>query len=167
MDRIQARLAGAGIPANGAAAAGAGLGGSIGDRIPGTGAAALEGVVQTKPVADLVSSGVAKVVVGRRTTGHRRAQDGAAVADLGGGAGAAAAGLGEVAVAEVVAHLREEVDVERAVAALAEGALHGHLVALGVVGPVGVDGVCGALEGELEAVGGVGLVKGGELGVED
>lgn len=97
MNGVKASLAGARIAAGGAAGRGAGLGGRVGDLVAGAGAATLEGVVQTEPVADLVGGRLAKVVVGGATAGDRRRQDGAAVVvEV---VGARADVVGEVAVA--------------------------------------------------------------------
>lgn len=159
VDRIKTSLARARVTAGRAATGSGSLGRGISDVIAVAGAAALEGVVETEPVADLVGGGVAEVVVGEVAAGQGVVQDGAAVVvpvvGLGGDRG------GEVAVAESVAEVLEDVQVEVLVGALAERLLHGQLGA--VNGPVAVDGVVGALEGELDAVGGVGGVEDGDL----
>ena len=159
MDRIQAGLARARITTSRAPRAGARLGGGIRDVVAVAGAAALEGMVQTEPMADLVGGGVAEVVVGEGAAGEGGRQDRAAVVvpvvGLGGDAGR------EVAVTKGVAEVLEDVQVQVLVGALAERLLHGQLGA--VDGPVAVDGVVGALEGELDAVRGVGAVEGGDL----
>lgn len=179
VDRVKASLAGARIAAGGAAGRGAGLGGGVGDLVAGAGAAALEGVVETEPVADLVGGGLAEVVVGGAAAGDRRRQDGAAVVvEV---VGARADVVGEVAVAgsgviriscqkgkdvsdglpEVAANLPLEVDVQGTIVTLAERLLHGQLSA--IISPVGVDGAGGAGKGEGDARGGEVLVEDGEL----
>lgn len=164
MDGVNTGLAGAGVTADRAAGRSGGLGGGVGDGVTGTGAAALEGVVETEPVTNLVGGGVAEVVVGGAAARGGAIEDGAAVADVGGGAGRGSGG--EVAVSQVTTHLLEEVEVEVLVGALAESALHGHLVALGVISPVGVDGLVSAGEGERDAIGGKSRLENAELVVD-
>lgn len=99
-------------------------------------------------MTSLVGGSLSEVEAGSRAAGHGVLEDGAAVADVGGGAGGGAGG--EVAVSEVAADLVEEVDVEGGVGAAAEGLLHGHLVA--VTGPDRVDGAGVAGVAEVDAV---------------
>lgn len=165
VDGVDTGLAGAGVTADGAARGGRGLGGGVGNQVAGAGAAALEGVVEAEPVTDLVGGGVALVVVGQRAAGDGRVEHGAAVlVEVGGARGDRG---GEVAVAQVAAHVLEEVDVQGRVGALAERLLHGELVAVAVLGPVGVDGLVGALEDELVLVRGIGRVESVELSSEE
>lgn len=164
-DGVETSLARARVTANGASRGGRRLSGGVGDEVAVAGAAALEGVVETEPVADLVGDGVAEVVVGGAAAGNGGREDGAPiVVEVVGPAGHAG---GEVAVSEVAAEVLEEVHVQGAVGTLAEGLLHGELGT--VAGPLGVDGAVGALEHELDVVGGVGGVHDiklvGELGV--
>src|SRR3712207_8077982 len=49
--------------------------GRVGHVVAGAGAAALEGVEQPEPVADLVHEGVALVVRGEVSAGHRRSEE--------------------------------------------------------------------------------------------
>lgn len=163
MDGVDTGSVGARVTASGASAGGAELGGRVGDEVAVAGAAAaLEGVVETHPVTDLVGDGVAKVVVGGAAAGHRGVEDAAAI--LVEGVGAGRNGGGEVAVAEVAAQVLEEVDVERLIGALAERLLHGNLSA--IRGPAGVDGEVGALEREGKPVRGVGALEDAELVVQ-
>lgn len=158
MDGVKTGLVGAAVTADGAAAAGAGLGGSVINQVALAVAATLEGVVQTEPVADLVHGGLAQVEPADAATGDGTRGDGAAVEADGGGGGRG----GEVAVAEDAAgDAGQEVQVQVLVGSLAESGLHGSLAA--VPGPVGVDGAVGALEDELDARGGVVLVHHTEL----
>jgi len=164
VDGVKTRLRRARVTANRAAAGGGGLSGGIGDVVTAASAAALEGMVETHPVANLVGGGVAEVVVGERATGDGAVEDGATVAVE--RSRARGDGLREVAVAEVTTHLVQVVDIQGTVGALAEGPLHGHLVALGVISPVGIDGTGDTLEVELEAVRSIGGVENVELVVE-
>lgn len=162
VNRIQARLARARVPASRAPTARRRLGRGIRHVIAVARASSLEGMVQTEPVADLVGGRVAEVVVGQRAAGQGVVEDGAAVV-------VPVVGLGrdrgrEVAVAQSVAEVLEDVQVQVFVGSLAQGLLHGELGA--VDGPVAVDGVVGTLEGELDVVRGVGLVEGGDLVVD-
>ncbi|TLD26567.1 hypothetical protein PspLS_05208 [Pyricularia sp. CBS 133598] len=158
VDGVKTGLVGAAVTADGAAAAGAGLGGSVVNQVTLAVAATLEGVVQTEPVADLVHSGLAKVEPVDVATGDGSRSDGAAVEADGGGGGRG----GEVAVAEdATGDAGQEVQVQVLVGSLAESGLHGSLSA--VPGPVGVDGAVSALEDELDARGGVVLVHHTEL----
>lgn len=122
MNRIKAGNVGARIATDGAAGGRRGLGRGIGDGVTGTGAAALEGVEQTEPVADLVGAGVAEVVVGGSTAGGAAEQDAAAV--LVEGRAARGDSGGEVAVTQVAADFLLEIQVESRVTALAKGSLH-------------------------------------------
>jgi hypothetical protein len=150
VDGVKTRLARARVTADGAARAGARLGRRIGDTVTRAGAAALEGVVQTEPVAGLVRGRLAEVEANGGAAGEGVLEDGAAVADEGAGAGGG--GGGEVAVAEVSTDGVEDVDVEGGVGAAAEGLLHGGLAA--VAGPDRVDGRGAAGVAEVDAVGG-------------
>ena len=159
VDGVNTGLAGARVTADGAAGGSRGLSGGVGNGVAGAGAAALEGVVETEPVTNLVGGGVAEVVAGGRAAGEGGVQDGAAI--IVPRVGARGDRGGEVAVAQVAAERAEDVDVEGAVGALAELLLVGEL---GVVaGPVGVDGVVNALVDELDVVGSESLVHDGEL----
>jgi hypothetical protein len=89
--------AGASVLANGAAGSGGSLGRGVADLVTGTGAAALEDVVEAEPVADLVGGGGTLVVGGGSAAGQGVGQVDAAVeGEVGGGR----AGGGEVAPAE-------------------------------------------------------------------
>ncbi|TLS28684.1 hypothetical protein PpBr36_01471 [Pyricularia pennisetigena] len=158
VDGVKTGLVGAAVPADGAAAAGAGLGGSVVDQVALAVAATLERVVQTEPVADLVHGGLAQVETVDAAARNGSRGNGAAVqADGGGGVGG-----GEIAVAQDAAgNAGQEVQVQVLVGSLAESGLHGRLAA--VIGPGGVDGAVGALEDELDARGGVVLVHDAEL----
>ena len=96
MDRVDASGR-ASVTTHRAARSSTGLSRRVVHTVTRTGTAALEGVVQTEPVADLVGGRLAKVVVGGATAGDRRRQDGAAVVIEVVGAGADV--VGEVAVA--------------------------------------------------------------------
>ena len=98
MDRVNTGVGGtsAGVPSSGAAGGGSGLGGGVGDGIT-AGASALEGVVETEPMAGLVGQGAAEVEVGRGSSVDGGAEDGAAVLDDGRGRRLR---HGEVAVSE-------------------------------------------------------------------
>jgi hypothetical protein len=66
--------AGASVTAGGAARSRGGLRGSVGDRVTGGGAAALEGVVETNPVTNFVSGSLVK----RSTSGSFKRERGRA-----------------------------------------------------------------------------------------
>jgi hypothetical protein len=66
---------GAGVTASRAARRSRGLWRGIADRITSAGAPALEGMVETKPVANLMSESFALVVVGRAAAGDGRVED--------------------------------------------------------------------------------------------
>lgn len=120
---------------------------------------ALESVVETEPMTNFVGDRLALVVVGRAATGDGGVEDGAAIiVEV---VGARGDGGREVAVSKVAANLLHEVDVEGLVVTLAEGLLHGQLVA--VRGPGRVDGLVGASQSEADAVGGKVAVHHGQL----
>jgi len=88
VDGVDTGSVGARVTASGASAGGAELGGRVGDEVAVAGAAAaLEGVVETHPVTDLVGDGVAEVEVGGAAAGHRGVEDAAAILVEGVGAG--------------------------------------------------------------------------------
>lgn len=151
---------GAGVASGRAARSSSLLGRGVGNRVTNGAAGALEGVLETEPVADLVDNGVPVVVVGLVTAGNGSGQDGATVLNQD---GVAADGLGEVAVAESV-KAGDEVDVDIRISTLAKRGLHGSLGA--ILGPVGVDSpvTAGIVEGD--AVGGIGRVHDIELFIE-
>jgi len=159
VDRIETGLAGAGIASGRTSARGAGLGGGIGNKIAAAGAASLESVVQTKPVADFVRDGIAEVEVGLAAARNGRVQDAAPIKVK--VVGTASHRLGEVAVPKVAADGALEVNVQCPVGPLAEGLLHGQLGT--IAGPVGVDGEVGAFEGKGEAMRGKSVLENLEL----
>lgn len=162
MDGVKTSTVGARVTAGRASAGWAGLRGGIGNRVTSAGAAALEGVVETHPVADLVGDGLALVEGSRGATGNGAEQDGAAISDEVGRARRGSGG--EVAVSQVAAGVVHEVEVEVLVATLAESTLHGHLVR--VPGPAGVDGAVNTLEGEGVASSSVVVVEDSQLSIE-
>lgn len=157
MHHIQARLVRAGI--EGLVARVALLaGGSIIDLVAIAVAAALEGVEEAKPVADLVG--------GRLAAGQGVGADDAAVeVEVVAALGEAA---GEVALTDDAGlagdDLLGEVEVERLVVSDAQLLLHGQLVV--GVGPIRVGRVVGLLVRELERGVAVGAVDDADLGLD-
>src|SRR5262249_32181997 len=120
-DRIHAGLR-AGVAALRAAEGGAALAGGVVDAVALAAAAALEGVVEAEPVADLVGRGVAQVVGGGAAAGERGEQHDHAVV------GRVVRVVGrEGRPAEQPAAQVGGVQVERLGAADAERRLHGRL----------------------------------------
>lgn len=141
VDRIKAGLARAGIPANRAAAAGAGLGRGIRNVIAVTGAAALESMIEAHPMADLVSAGLSKVVSGKSATWDGLRVERNAISVEGGAAGRYR--RRQIRIAQgLVRESDLEVNIEILVGSLTEGTLHGQLVV--VSSPAGIDGAISA-----------------------
>lgn len=113
MNTVQPRNGRAAILARGAPTGGNFLNGRIRDRVAGSGTRlALENVEKTEPMADLVRSGAAKVVVGGTTAWDGVGEHVAAIFQEGGAGSVSAGGGGEVADAEeAAAEVGEEVDV--------------------------------------------------------
>src|SRR5689334_3460688 len=106
---VKTSLAGAGITRSHAAVRRRRLGSSVADIVARARAAALERVVQTQPVADLVGGRVAEVVLCLAAAGNGgRTDDNAIEVEV---LGARGHGLGEVGVAQVF-RAGGEVDVE-------------------------------------------------------
>ena len=155
MDRVQARVVGAGVAAVRAAGAGTRLGRRIIDVVAGAVAVVtVEGVGEAEPVTSLVGADEADGVLGQ----------GAAIAHKG---IRALRGAGRVVA--VPRGRREDVndvEVHRLVVALAESSLHGHLLAVALVSPVGVDGLGASGIVDVDAVGAEGVTEGLELELE-
>lgn len=155
VDRVQAGVVGAGVTAVRAAGAGTRLGRGIIDVVAGAIAVVtVEGVGETEPVTSLVGADEADGVLGQ----------GAAIAHKG---IRALRGAGRVvAVSRGRGEDVDDVEVHRLVAALAESSLHGHLLAVALVGPVGVDGLGASGVVHVDAVGAEGVAEGVELKLE-
>src|SRR5690242_5340872 len=153
-DGVKAGLVGAGIAGCRASRSILRLSSSVGNEVTVASAAALEGVEQTEPVADLVGGGVTKVEIRLRTAG-----DGGGVDDNtveGESLGAGCNGPGEIGISEPRS-AGKEVDVQVTVSTLAESLLHGQLSP--VVGIVGVDSPVHTSLSERDAVRSKGLVQ--------
>ena len=155
LDRVQSRVTRARVTASRAARAWAGLGRGIINQIAGAIAVvAIKGVGKAKPVASLVSTNEADSILGQR----------AAIADE--GIRALRRDSREVAVTSSRRENVDNVEVHGLVAALAEGGLHGHLLAVALVGPVGINGLGAAGIVDSDAVGAEGVTQGVELELE-
>lgn len=159
--RIIPRQTRAGVALGIATPRGSRLSGRVIDAVAGALTAALEGVMQPKPVADFMRGGSGFALA----AGEGDVPDEAAVVvEAGGGRGGDGGGVGAETVQQIaragVLHEGHEVDVDGLVVALAERLLHvGHLGLVAAGGPFGVDGAGDALEAERDAAGGVVLVE--------
>ena len=133
----------------------------IADRVARTRAALpLKNMKEAKPMPDLVRRRAALVVVRHAAAGHAAGEDVATVLVVGAAAGGGVGG--EVADAEeAAAEVGEEVDVEAAVGAFAQGGLHLRVVV--ARGPVVVYGEVRGDEGEGDAAWSIRAVEDCEL----
>ena len=156
--------AGAAVLTNGASRGGGGRGGSVADKVARARAAALEDVVETEPVANLVGEGAALVVGGERATGVGVPLDNDTVVLGSAGVVPGEGGVAEQAVGEV-----DGVDVEGVGSTVTEGVLHRRLsrgTLVDVAEPVAVGDSLGALEEEGDAGASVVLVKDVDRGLD-
>ena len=115
---------------------------------------ALEGVDKTKPVAGLVGTDGTDGALGKS----------AAVTVEGVGSRGSIGGV--VAVSRSTREGVKDVEVHGLVVTTAQGPLHGHLLAVALVGPLGVDGAGSASIGQGDAVAGEAIAEGVELALE-